>query len=187
MHLPKLCTLTAIATLAMAAVAMASPAKVNVVDPIAPTRAARVDIGNRLAVQDVPPSTYFHAGIGVGSGTFCAHLAGPPSGKALIVRQVRVSVLSQGSATGYPYVLFYTGTNCNVGPVGEILPNAVGGQPIVVTWDPGLAIADGEFIGVLDSSSYNVDVYLDGYTVASSVVPVAGGQTIQWHGSKPPH
>ncbi len=89
MRLLRLALLSAIASGAVAqTVTAATP--VNIIDPNATTRAAHVEPDNGLAVQEVPPATYYHR------ATFeianaCTLIATPPRGKALIVRQVRLS------------------------------------------------------------------------------------------------
>src|SRR5436309_1510854 len=70
--------------------AMAQATQVNIADPNTSTRAAKVEPGNRLAVQEVPPASFSHQGaIGI-LGQSCEQIGVTPSGKALIIHQVRV-------------------------------------------------------------------------------------------------
>ena len=66
---------------------------VNIQDPKTPDAMANVDAGDRLAVEKVPPSSFFHSLSGLG-GTTCVLVAAAPSGKALVARQIRVLTLS---------------------------------------------------------------------------------------------
>src|SRR5690348_5428782 len=84
----KISVLAAALSVTSATAATAAATQVNIADPIAPSRIVRVDPGSRLAVQEVPPSTYFHAFKPVNPASPCAVLAAPPSGKALVVQQL---------------------------------------------------------------------------------------------------
>ena len=90
MHLSKLCTFAAVTASLSASAAMAAATQVNIADPKSTNRAARVEIGGRLAVQEVPPATFFHSGAILSSAGACVLLATAPAGKAIGVRQVRV-------------------------------------------------------------------------------------------------
>jgi hypothetical protein len=185
MHRSTAYAFAAAVALASANAAMGAATQVNITDPRATTRSALVEPGQRLAVQEVPPTSYFHSGLATGPNAGCGELAAVPNGKALVVRQVRVMPTAQGNPTGYTIIEFYLGPACNIGPIGGVVPNAVGGQPLVVTWDPGIAVPAGGAVSYVNSTSYSVEVYLDGYTVPSSAVPPVGGQTIEFHGKQP--
>ena len=175
-----LCAFSAIATLTSIGAAMAAATPVNIIDPNATTRAAHVEPGNRLAVQEVPPSSYFHATrAGLTPANGCVVIANAPPGKALVLRQARVNTSLIQNAGGTAQ-LYANGTcDNNQGIIGTVTPGSMGIS--TVGFDPGLAIpAGGAFSAVL--YSINGDVYVDGYVVAASVAPVAG-QTIETGGT----
>ena len=173
----------AIASFATAGAAMAADTRVNVADPTVTSRVARVEAGNRLAVQEVPPSTFFHAFKAVNPASACAVLALPPSGKALVVQQIRVGAID-GPSNGNPYLQFYADTSCTFSQlIGEVNPTAVGG-PILMPLTPGVAIPASGGMSVRNSTGFGADIYVDGYTVIPGVAPLAG-QTIQVNGRVP--
>ena len=176
MHLSKPGALAAMAALASASAAMAAATQVNVIDPTS-NRPAHVEIGGRLAVQDVPPASYYHkASLGVGSGATCVQIAAPASGKALIVRQIKTNVFTDNSA-----VSFYANADCSLGGiVGNTTVPAVGHD--TYTFDPGLAIPSGGVLSAHNSTTNPMNIFVDGYTVASGVAP-AVGQTVAVDGS----
>src|SRR4051794_6169647 len=94
----SLTTLLGAIGVCIATPSMAAATQVNIADPTTPSHIAKVEIGNRLAVQEVPPANFFHAGIGVDPASGCNHVASAPTGRALIVRQVRVTVTSSGGS-----------------------------------------------------------------------------------------
>lgn len=153
-------------------------------DPTLTTRVARVEAGNRLAVQEVPPSTFFHAFKAVNPASPCAVLALPPSGKALVVQQVRVSAVD-GPSNGNPYLQFYADTSCTFSQLFGEANLLVAGGPIVVPLNPGLAIPSAGGLSVRNSTGFGADIYVDGYTVTPGVVPLVAGQTIQVNGRVP--
>ena len=181
MRLSKLCMLTVSLGLGASPV-LAAATQVNIADPTATTHVAKVELGNRLAVQEVPPASYFHAArAGLTPANGCVVIATAPAGKALIVRQARVNtslIVNQGGTAQ-----LYANATCdnNQGIIGTVTPGNMGIS--TVGFDPGLAIpAGGAFSAVL--YSINGDVYVDGYVVAAGVAPVAG-QTIEVRGA--PH
>lgn len=181
MRLISFCTLAAGATL-IATAAMAAAGDVNITDPNATTRAAKVDVGNRLAVQQVPPATYFHAAnTDVTTANGCVVLATPPAGKALIIREVRVDVWKDPSPGQGQYVGIYANASCTLPDVSEVNPATIG--QTIVPFDPGLAVPSGSGLSVLVGGSVGAAVYVDGYRVDSSVAPEAGGQTFQESGN----
>jgi hypothetical protein len=161
---------------------MAAATAVNIADPSATTRVAKVDVGNRLAVQEVPPSTYFHAAnYDVDTGSGCVVLATPPAGKALIIRDVRVDAWKDPTPGQGQYVGIFANASCNYPDVAEVNPATVG--QTMVPFDPGLAIPNGSSLSVLVGGSVGVAVYVDGYQVPSAVAPEAGGQVFQMSGT----
>ena len=169
----KLCALAAFVTGVSATAAMAAT-QVNIADPANVNRKAHVEIGGRLAVQEVEPTSYFHsAHLGIYG---CTAVAVPLPGKALIVRQVRVHSITGG------YITLHANADCSYGGiVGEVNLPISGGY--TESFDPGITIPAGGTLSAEPSDNNNVsgDIYVDGYTVASSVAPTVG-QTIQVRG-----
>jgi len=171
MHSIKIFMLSILVASATASAAMGAPTDVTIVDPRNTNRAAGVEAG-RLAVQEVPPANFFHAILngGLSTGSGCITTAVPPTGKALIVRQVRLNVtlFSGGSA-----ILIYPNGNCAAGSqIGAVSLNSTG--LTVVPFDPGLAIPSGGSLAITivgGSSSTVALAYVDGYTVPASEVP----------------
>jgi hypothetical protein len=183
MHAFKFCAVTALAALASASAAMAQATQVNIADPTA-NRTAKVEPGNRLAVQDVAPTTFFHAArFGLVSSNGCVPIALAPSGKALIVRQVRLDITANPSP-GPDSIRLSTSPDCGaVGTVfGDVNPQTLGQN--TVTFDPGLAIPSGGGLYAEAVGSIAAEAFSDGYTVASAVAPPVG-QTLQVYGTAP--
>ena len=148
MHGFKRFAFAASAICAFASAAMAAD-PVNIQDPIITARVARVDAGNRLAVQEVPPSSFFHTPDVTVSGTTCIVIAAAPTGKALIVRQIRV--VAESVPTTSDTVIFHTSSDCS-GPSWQWTFPVLPGQNIV-TFDPGLAIPEGTGLSALASGN----------------------------------
>jgi hypothetical protein len=174
MHRSKLCASAAIVVMASATAALGAGNPVNIADPNAATRMAKVEPGNRLAVQDVPPTSYYHsAGLTIGD---CTQIAAAPPGKALIVRQVKLNVFNADTPAS-----IYANADCSLaGIVGNTTVPVVGHDTI--TFDPGLAIPSGGVLSAHNNTANPMNAFVDGYTVASGVAPVVAGQTIQVSG-----
>lgn len=179
MRLTSFCTITAAGVFAATA-AMAAVTQVNVADPNATSRVAKVEVGNRLAVQEVSPSTFFHASKTALTSGSCVTIATPPAGKALIIRQVRINVYVNPNPGSGQSVLIYPNSICGSGLVGDINPPTIG--LFTSTFDPGVAIPNGSVLSVFIGGSLTADVFVDGYKVDASVAPEAGGQTLELSG-----
>jgi hypothetical protein len=181
----KISVLVAALSLASATAAIAAATQVNITDPRATTRAALVEPGQRLAVQQVAPSTFFHAVNSI-LGPGCAAIAVAPSNKALVIRQAHVTVYGGSASGSIPFVAFYasSGSGCTGGLVGDVLPTGIGGV-LPYSFDPGVAVPAGGTFAVNNFGNYEIEIYVDGYTVAPGVAPPVGGQTIQVHGHVP--
>lgn len=167
------------ATLAAAA-AMAAATQVNVADPNATSRVAKVELGNRLAVQEVSPSTYFHnTTFSIQGSAGCVPILSPPTGKALIIRQVRVDAFVVSSTGNAENVAIFADGTCT-SEVADVNPATVG--LYTSTFDPGLVLPNGSAMSVKVGNDIQAEVYVDGYKVDSSVVPLTGGQTIEISG-----
>lgn len=168
----KLCALGAALTFASATAALAAATQVNIADPNAASRAAHVEPGNRLAVQEVPPTSFFHSTFYNVIAGGCQQITTPPYGKALIVRQVRVNITADPGPNANAYIGLYVNAGCDIsGIVGRVTPAGLGLNTI--TFDPGLVIPAGGVLSAGGGSAINAEVIADGYTVASGVAPAA--------------
>ena len=168
MRYAKLCAFTAIATLTSIGAAMAAATQVNIADPKNANRAARVEIGNRLAVQEVPPASIFHSGANLATAGSCVTIATAPATKAVIVRQVRVDVNAIGAVGGGANsIILFFGAFCNEN-VGQVSPSSVG--LTTITFDPGLVLQPGEALAATAFGSPKAVVNTDGYTVDSAAI-----------------
>jgi hypothetical protein len=179
MHASKFCAFAAIAALSATA-AMAAATDINIVDPQATHRAAHVEVGGRLAVEEVPPTSFFHAVLfGTTSTSGCVVVAQPPAGQALVVRQVRIDVFQDPTPGNGNYVQVSGDGTCS-NPVGDVNPPTVGQS--TMSFDPGVAIPAGGALSAVIGGAVQAEFYVDGYTVGAGVLPAAG-QTIQVNGS----
>ena len=180
MQSSKLCALGATLTLASATAAMAAATQVNIADPTNVNRRAQVEPGGRLAVQQVEPTSFFHSTtLGFTHASGCVLIAAPPSGKALIVHEVRIDAYADPSPGESQNVVMYAGTDCTGAIIGDVNPPSLGAT--TVPFDPGLAVPSGSGLSANINGNVAVEVYVDGYSVASSVAP-AVGQTFVVHG-----
>ena len=174
----KVCAVTAFVTSLSATAAMAAATQVNITDPNTANRGAHVEVGGRLAVQEVEPASFFHsAAVGI---IGCTHVAVPVSGKALVVREIRVNSISTSG-----FIAFYADATCTSGDlVAEVDLPITGHGGYTVTFDPGIAISSGGALSAIPSGGGDVsgNIYVDGYSVSASAAPVVG-QTIQVRGS----
>jgi hypothetical protein len=172
MHLTKLCAFATIATVAAATAAVAATTQVNIADPTATTRIARVEPGSRLAVQEVEPTSFFHLTTGLGYLQPCTQIAAPPNGKALIVRQVRLDISTNGG-NGAGYVALFANADCALnGLVGRVTPTGDSTGLSTMSFDPGLSVPAGHVLSAQAFNQVFVYTFVDGYTVASQVAPV---------------
>lgn len=175
MRLSSICSI-ALATTFAATAAMAAASDVNIADPNATSRVAKVEVGNRLAVQEVSPATFYHSDA-FPAGENCFKVATPPAGKALIIRQVRLNVYQNPSPGPGQDILIFVSANCTTDEVADVNPQGIG--QVTTTFDPGVAVPNGSFLSVLVLGSVDAEVFADGYKVDASVAPQAGGQSIQ--------
>jgi hypothetical protein len=153
---------------------------VNIADPTTAANVAKVDANGRLQVGGGPvsltgtvttqiaaPSTYLHSSSFPTGGT-CTVVATPPTGKAMIVRDVRINVYKDPMPGSGQYVAFYNDTGC-FNLVADANPATVG--ETVLPFDPGLGIRVGSVLSVVVGGSVAAEVYTDGYAVPPGQVP----------------
>ena len=168
---------------------------VNIADPTTPTRVAHVNasgqlqvngpttVTNTVATQLAPPSAYLHTTtFGLTGSSGCVTFATPPSGKAMILREVRVDVFSVSSTGPDQTVSVFTGAHCDGSQVADVNPATVG--ETVLPFDPGLGIKAGSGLSGFASGTVQAEVYTDGYSVPSSTVPASA---VTQSRTRPPH
>lgn len=152
-----------------ATAAMAAATQANIADPNVTSRVAKVEAGNRVAVQAVAPSTFFHSAPAAASGDgSCVTVAVPPAGKALVIRHLTINVQNNQS----PGAIVIIAPECSLGEISADVNVPTVGQ-FTATFDPGLTIPNGSFLGVRGTSigTLAMDVWADGYKVDPSVAP----------------
>ena len=156
---------------------------VNIADPTTPAYVAHVNskgqlqvgggpvtVTNTVPTELAPPSAYVHGtAFDLAGGDGCTELATPPSGKAMIVREVKISVSSDPSPGG-AFVAIYADTSCST-LVADVYPPTIG--ETTLPFDPGLGIPAKSGLSVVVAGSIQADVYMDGYSVPSGSVPAA--------------
>lgn len=158
---------------------------VNIADPATPSHVAHVDANGRLEVGDgsgpmtvdgytqtAAPSTFFHSNaLNLGLSSGCVVLATPPTGKALVIREVKVDTVGNPATGGNAvnnYVHLFSDTTCTH-VIGGVHPGAVG--LTVVPFDPGLGIPTKSGLSVKVTGALELDAYADGFSVPSAQVP----------------
>ena len=163
----------------------AAPTMVNIADPTVPTQIAKVDPTGHLKVGDgsgpltvdgsvqlAAPGALYHATQLIVDDTACRSVAAAPTGKALILRDMRVNVFSNPSPGSGNAVVFYTDSGCAPQTiVADVNPPSVG--LTVVPFDPGFAIASGQGLYAEALGSVEAETYADGYAVAAGQVPAS--------------
>jgi hypothetical protein len=155
---------------------------VNIADPTTASHVAKVDANGKLQIGGGPvslsgtattqiaaPSAYVHR-FGFDNSSTCTVIAQPPTGKAMIVRDVRIDVFQDPSPGISQLVALYDDTTCS-DLIGDVNPPTVG--ETVLPFDPGLGIAAGSGLSMITNGSVAAEVYTDGYSVPSNQVPAA--------------
>ncbi len=158
---------------------------VNIADPTTPSHVAKVDATGRLEVGDgsgamsvdgytqyAAPSTFFHSdALDLELNDGCVVLATPPTGKALVIREVKIDTVGNPSTDNNAsnnYVHLFSDTTCSH-VIAGVHPEVVG--LTVVPFDPGLGIAAKSGLSVKITGALDVDAYADGFSVPSAQVP----------------
>lgn len=153
---------------------------VNIADPTTPTRIAHVSasgqlqttgtVTNAVTTQLTAPANYLHSTtFALTSSRGCVTVATPPTGKAMIVREVRVDAFSVTSPGPLENVAIYAGIGCSGSQVADVNPSTVG--ETVLPFDPGLGIPANSGLSAFVNGSVQAEVYTDGYAVGSTLVP----------------
>jgi len=161
----------------------AAPTVVNIADPAAPAHKATVDATGHLKVGDgagpltvdgsvglAAPSAFVHGSVLGMERPGCVLVFAAPTGKALIVRDVRVDVYGDPTPGSGNTISFYTGTGC-ASIVADVNPPGVG--ETVLPFDPGLAIPQGQGLYATTGGNVEAETYADGYTVPATQVPAS--------------
>jgi hypothetical protein len=150
---------------------------VNIADGTNAARVAHVNASGGLQVagtvttQLATPANYTHvAQFNVDSTRGCVAFAVAPTGKALIVRDIRVDVFGDPTPGVGQNIQIYSGASC-VEAIGDINPSSIG--QVIVPFDPGVALATGESLSVQVFGSVKAEFFVDGYLVPAAQVPAA--------------
>jgi hypothetical protein len=160
---------------------------VNIADPTTPANLAKVDASGRLQTagstsvtntvntQLAPPSAYIHTTtFAITTSRGCLVLATPPTGKAMVVRGVRIDVFSDPSPGPDQDLTIYSDATCTT-QVADVNPATVG--ETVLPFDPGLGIPAKSGLSARATGSVQGEVYTDAYSVSASSVPAAATTT----------
>jgi hypothetical protein len=148
---------------------------VSIADPNDPSRVAKVNSSDQLAVsasgtvntQLAAPANVYHSHVIDPQG--CVTVATPPIGRALIVTQVRIDTYSDPFPGIGQNVVLDTGPRCQHGLNADVNPPGVG--LTVLPFTPGLGIPDGGELDAQEFGSLHVEIYVDGFTVQPGNVP----------------
>ena len=163
---------------------------VNIADPTTPANVAHVNsagqlqisgsasVTNTVSTELAAPSAYLNFFAGLTNGT-CVEIAAPPSGKAMIVREALVDVVSDPNTSDNFGLI--EGTACQGSVVAEVNAPTIG--EITLPFDPGLAIPAKSGLSAFANGSLQVDVGIEGYAVPSSQVPAGA---VRASGAKSP-
>ncbi len=137
---------------------------------------ASVSNTNRLLVDSQlasPAHIYHSTSLTVTETSVCLVVAAPPVGRALVVRQLRISVYHNPSPGYGQNIDVFANSDCAAGGlVADLNPPGLG--QIVVPFDLGVGIPASSAMAVrVYGTSIWSDVYVDGYTVAPNQVPAA--------------
>jgi hypothetical protein len=158
---------------------------VNIADPTTPANLAHVDasgklqasVGNTVNTQLTAPNTYLHTTtFAIVSSRGCLVLATPPSGKAMIVREVRVDVFGDPSPGPDQDLTIYRDNTCT-SQVADVNPGTLG--ETVLPFDPGLGIPANSGISARATGAVEAEAYVDAYSVSSGSVPTTPASASQ--------
>jgi hypothetical protein len=170
------------------ALAASTGSPVNIVDPTTTANKAHVtssgdlEITGTVTTQQSKAADFFHQSTLDISTSKCTTIATPPSGKALIIKEVRVDVFADPSPGARQNVPIFTGS-C-ITEVGDVNPPTVG--QFVVPFDPGLGIPAGTVLSAFCKGQLFCEIFVDGFVVDSDVVP-SDGVTASVVGPSPQH
>jgi hypothetical protein len=153
---------------------------VNIADPTTASHVAKVDANGKLQIGGGPvslsgtattqlaaPTAYVHR-FGFDNSSSCTVIAQPPTGKAMIVRDVRIDVYEDPSPGISQLVALYDDTTCS-DLIADVNPPTIG--ETVLPFDPGVGIPAGSSLSMVTNGSVAAEVYTDGYSVPSNQVP----------------
>src|SRR4051794_26396273 len=129
----------------------------------------RLYVTDSLLDQGVTPASFVHGSRSGSAGSGCQTLAAPPSGKALVAREVKVDVYQNPSPGNGQFVEIFAGTTCST-PIEDVNAPSIG--HFIVPFDPGFATTSG--ISFQVGGSVAAELYFDGYLVPAGQVPSSG-------------
>jgi hypothetical protein len=137
------------------------------------TTVAQVSKARQVYVAPADPANAvtFEAGYSGTTDSGCLTLGSPPSGKALVITDLRYTVLSGGAAAG-DMLFLSANTGCGAPEAAQILLTQgngeyqfPGGLPVHATAGLSFNVKD------LSGGTDNVVIYADGYTVPATALP----------------
>jgi hypothetical protein len=166
--------------------AAATGSLVNIADPTNAAHIAHVNASGQLQISGstsvtntvntelAAPSTYVHSTtLDLTGSSGCVEIATPPSGKAMIVRDVKIDVYSDPSPGSAQHVNIYDGTKCSLAAlVADVNPATVG--ETTLPFDPGLGVPANSGLSTFVGGSVEAEIYTEGYSVAPSQVVATG-------------
>jgi hypothetical protein len=139
-------------------------------------------VTNTVSTELATPSAYINSSVASVIGdSSCVEVAAPPSGKAMIVRDVIFNVVQDPSPGVGQHIVIFPDANCSGSAVADVNPATIG--EITLPFDPGLGIRAGSGLSAVAQGSVGAELYLEGYAVPSSQVPATRVTTL---GSRTP-
>ena len=133
--------------------------------------AGSLQVAGTVTTQLATPASYSHsAAFNVDSTRAWVQIATPPTGKAMIIRQVRVDVFADPSPGVGQNIQLYAGTGCST-TIADINPSGIG--EVILPFDPGMALPAGAKLSANVFGSVKAEFFGDGYVVPSAQVPAS--------------
>lgn len=131
---------------------------------------AQVDAAKQLMVAESDPAAFRTVGLGVDSDDGCIVIDSRPATKALIVRQVRVTVVSSPAFDLSHFLMVFPNKTCTGTPLLFFQPWHLGTNS--ETFEPGVPVKASSGVSVrLFGSGLSASVQIYGYTVPPAAVP----------------
>ncbi|HEX8102627.1 MAG TPA: hypothetical protein VF533_08455 [Solirubrobacteraceae bacterium] len=127
--------------------------------------------------REAPLTEAVHFAAFVNTYTDCVSIATPPTGKALVIKTLRVNAYAIGDASSGQHYVHLTIGACSGGQENVLYAHATSADVDHYSFEPGLIVPGGKSLIATTSapgeSSLYTEVSGEGYKVASSAVRVA--------------
>ena len=159
--------------ISLGGVGYAAGSFVTIVDPQTNAKARvtggrlEVSVDEGVTTRIAATGAFFHAIRTVGTG--CVTLAAPPSGRALVIQQIRVNTFVNPTPNSGNWVAVWLGANCVGTVVATLNPSTLGVTTIPL--GPGFAIPQGQVLSTKTFNSVQAEVYADGFSLPAAQVP----------------